>query len=153
MGNLYNIYTRAQALTIKIYSSTNADIQAATSISVSRIKLVIQEARKRGFNETKSRRILNIYLKDAPRSGRLTVRTSAKIQEVIKKVRRDRYSREKSTKQLAFNTNISAKSVWQILKLANFRKTKPTCKPGLTAQIKKDRLKFCIHHKDWTLED
>jgi len=26
MGNLYNIYTRAQALTIKIYGSINADI-------------------------------------------------------------------------------------------------------------------------------
>ena len=79
MGNSYDICTRAQALTMKICGSTNADIQAATGISVSRIKLVVQEAYKRGFNKTKSRRILNIYLKDAPRSGRLTVYTSAKI--------------------------------------------------------------------------
>jgi len=66
-------------------------------MSVSRIKLVIQETRKRGFDETKSRRILDIYLKDAPRLGRPTVRTSAKIQEVIEKVRCDHYGREKST--------------------------------------------------------
>ena len=111
MGNLYDICTRAQALTIKIYGSTNADIQAATGISISRIKSVVQEARKRGFNKAKSHTILNIYLKDAPRSGHPTKRTSAKIQEVIKKVHRDRYGREKSTKQLSLNTNISAKTV------------------------------------------
>ena len=33
------------------------------------------------------------------------------------------------------------------------RKTKPTRKPGLTAQMKKDRLEFCLRHEDWTLED
>jgi len=111
IGNSYNICIKAQALTIKICGSTNADIQAAISMSVSRIKSVVQKARKHRFNETKSRRILDIYLKDAPQSGRLTVYTSAKIQKVIKKVYYDRYGREKSTKQLAFNTNISAKLV------------------------------------------
>ena len=153
MGNSYDICTRAQALTMKIYGSTNADIQAATGMSVSRIKAVVQEARKRGFNETKSRTILNIYLKDAPQSGRPTKCTSTKIQEVIEKVRRDRYGREKSTQQLALDTNISTKTVWRILKSQNFHKTKPTCKPSLSAQMKKDRLEFCLHYKDWTLED
>ena len=66
-------------------------------MSVSRIKSVVQEVRKRGFNEAKSRIILNIYLKDAPWLGRLTKYISAKIREVIKKVYCDRYSREKST--------------------------------------------------------
>ena len=64
MGNSYNICIRAQALTIKICGSTNADIQAATGMSVSRIKSVVQEARKRGFNEAKSRTILNIYFRN-----------------------------------------------------------------------------------------
>ena len=117
-------------------------------MSVSRIKLVVQEARKRGFDETKSRIILNIYLKDAPQSGHPTKRTSAKIREVIKKVRCDRYGREKSTEQLALNTNISARTVYQILKSQNFCKTKPTHKPGLLAQIKKDRFEFCLRYKD-----
>jgi len=102
-------------------------------MSVSRIKSVVQEAQKRGFDETKSRTILDIYLRDVPRSGRLTKRTSAKIQEVIEKVRRDRYGREKSTEQLALDTNLSAKTIWRILKSQNFRKTKATRKPGLLA--------------------
>ena len=48
-------------------------------MSVSCIKLVIQEAWKRGFNEAKSHKILNIYFTDAPQSGRLTKYISAKI--------------------------------------------------------------------------
>ena len=36
----------------------------------------------------------------------------------------------------------------RILKSQNFRKTKATRKPGLLAQIKKDRLKFCLYYKD-----
>ena len=112
MGNSYNICTRAQALTMKICGSTNADIQAATGMSVFRIKLVIQEARKRGFDEAKSCTILDIYLTDAPWSGCPTKCMSAKIQEVIEKVCCDCYGREKSTKQLALDTNISTKIIW-----------------------------------------
>ena len=39
------------------------------------------------------------------------------------------------------------------LKSQNFHKTKPTRKPGLSAQMKKDRLEFCLYYEDWTLED
>ncbi|OCK95289.1 uncharacterized protein K441DRAFT_556752, partial [Cenococcum geophilum 1.58] len=65
--------------------------------------------------------------------GHPTKRTSGKIQEVIKKVRCNRYGREKSTAQLSLNTNISATTIWRILKSQNFCKTKPTYKPGLSA--------------------
>ena len=75
-------------------------------------------------------------------------RTSAKIREVIKKVYRDRYGREKSTEQLALDTNISARTIWRILRSQNFRKTKPTRKPSLLAEMKKDRLKFYLYYKD-----
>ena len=36
---------------------------------------------------------------------------------------------------------------------AGFHKTKPTRKPGLTNKMKMERLKWCLDHKDWTLED
>ena len=122
-------------------------------MSISCIKSVVQEARKRGFDEAKSRTILNIYLKDAPWLGCPTKHTSAKIQEVIEKVCHDCYGREKSTKQLGLDTNISAKTVWWILKSQNFHKTKPTRKPSLSVQMKKDRFEFCLCYKDWKLED
>lgn len=44
-------------------------------------------------------------------------------------------------------------TVWRILRKAGMRKTKPTRKPGLTAKMKKERLEWCMDHKDWTLED
>jgi hypothetical protein len=60
MRTSYNIATRAQALCIKISGAINTDIKAVTGISETRIKNLVKIARKRGFEETKDRRILNI---------------------------------------------------------------------------------------------
>ena len=49
---------------MKISGAINADIKATTGISQTRIKNLVKIARERGFDETKDRRILNIYLKD-----------------------------------------------------------------------------------------
>jgi hypothetical protein len=97
MRTLYNIATRAQVLCIKISGATNTDIKAVTGMSETRIKSLVKIARERGFDETKDRRILNIYLKDGDRLGRPKKRTSAKIEQVLNLIRRDRYRREKST--------------------------------------------------------
>ena len=64
---------------MKISRAINTNIKAATGISETRIKNFIKIARERGFDETKDRRILNIYLKDGDRLGRLKKRMSAKI--------------------------------------------------------------------------
>jgi hypothetical protein len=73
-------------------------------------------------------------------------------------VRLDRYGREKSCADLAgelseIGINISATTIWRILKNAGLRKTKPTRKPGLTKKMKADRLAWCLEHQHWTLED
>ena len=66
MVNHYNITTRAQALTIKIFRLTNAQITAVCGISKAIIKKLVQKACLRGFNKTKDRKILNIYFRDLP---------------------------------------------------------------------------------------
>jgi hypothetical protein len=48
---------------------------------------------------------------------------------------------------------ISAVTVWRILRKAGFRKMKPIRKPGLIKKMKIKCLKWCIEYKDWTLED
>lgn len=48
---------------------------------------------------------------------------------------------------------VSAMTVWRVLKKTGFRKTKPTRKPGLTAEMKKARLDWCLAHRYWTLKD
>jgi hypothetical protein len=48
-------------------------------ISETRIKNLVKIAREWGFDETKDRRILDIYLKDRDQLGRLKRHISAKI--------------------------------------------------------------------------
>jgi len=48
---------------------------------------------------------------------------------------------------------ISGATVRNILHNAGFRKTKPTRKPGLTQKMRQDRLRWCLEHQDWTLDD
>jgi transposase len=64
----------------------------------------------------------------------------------------DHYGREKIYNDIAIEMkkeglDVSATTVWRILKEAGFRKTKPTRKPGLTAVMKKERLKWCLAHR------
>ena len=68
---------------MKISGATNADIKAVMGMSEIRIKNLVKIARERGFDETKDRRILNIYFKDRDRSGHLKKRMSAKIQQIL----------------------------------------------------------------------
>jgi transposase len=77
---------------------------------------------------------------------------------LIQKVRRDRFGREKSCADLARDLsqegiNISATTVWRVLKKAGFKKTKPTRKPRLTQKMREERLQWCKNHEHWTLED
>jgi transposase len=48
---------------------------------------------------------------------------------------------------------ISATIIWRMLKKVGFCKTKPTRKPGLTKKMREEQYKWCLAHKDWTLED
>ena len=59
-------------------------------ISETYIKNLIKITRERGFNKTKNYRILDIYLKDGDRLGCLKKRISAKIQQVLNLIYRDR---------------------------------------------------------------
>lgn len=44
-------------------------------------------------------------------------------------------------------------SVWRILKEAGLNKTKPTRKPGLSEEMRKARLAWCLEKQHWTLDD
>jgi hypothetical protein len=93
-----------------------------------------------------------------PRSGRPTKQTEEMKQSIAAKVRGDRYGRELSSADLAgyLSTDafeISATTIWRCLKNQGFKKTKPTRKPGLTKKMKDERLKWCLDHQDWTLDD
>ncbi len=64
-----------------------------------------QRAIDRGFNHTVNLKILAVYVQDAPRSGRPGI-SLEKQDNVIAKVTKDRFGREKSTRYIAFELQI-----------------------------------------------
>ena len=90
----YDIATRAQALALKISGHSTDEIKQITGISASSINRIVDRAIERGldFNNPV---ILDIHVADSPRSGRPSKQAEAKDQ-VIAKVRRDCYGREKN---------------------------------------------------------
>ena len=95
------------------------------------------------------------HVSDAPRSGRPSKQQNDK-DEVIELIRDDPKVRELNCEAIAQaipHLDVSAQTVWRILKAARFRKKKPTTKPGLSEASKKTRLEFCLQHQHWSLED
>jgi transposase len=155
-----DIATRSLIVTLKsIGKKTSIEISEITGISVRLINQIYARAIERGFEPNhRPLTIRDDWLKDAPRSGRPSKQTPEIQQQVINKVRTDRYGREKNCADIAGELslegfNISAITIWRILRTAGFRKTKPTRKPGLTKKMRQERLQWCLEHKDWTLED
>src|SRR5258708_6134832 len=148
----YDNATRAQALTLKLHGVSNPEIESITGIQPATLHALYKKALSRGLNPTESKRILNHHIEDGKRSGRPTKQTTEVVQDVLSKVCRDRYGREKSCAQIAADLGgrVSDITVWRILKAAGFRKTKPTRKPGLTEEMEKARLQFAREHEHWT---
>jgi transposase len=155
-----DISTRALVVGLKAGSGMiTAQVAAITGLSTRQVNRIYSRAIERGFDpDMRPLTIRDDWLCDAPRSGRPRTATEALKDELVTKVSRDRYAREKSCAELAGDlTNsgfpTSATTVWRVLKKAGYRKTKPTRKPGLTASMRKQRLDWCLAHEHWTLED
>jgi len=159
--NTTDISTRAFIIALKspIVHKTTAEIAAITGLSTRTINHIYARAIDRGFDPNIIPfQIKDEWVEDAPRSGRPTKQIEETVNSILDKVRRDRYGREKTCADLAGDLSedgidISATTVWRILREAGFQKTKPTRKPGLTKRMKDERLQWCLEHEDWTLED
>jgi transposase len=149
-GKYYDVSTRAQALALKAYGASNAEILAATGIQKTTLSQIFDRAIERGF--TPGGPILDQYVADAPKPGRPR-KQDAVHDDVLAKVRTDRYGREKTCQYIAQEIGgVSPMTVWRVLRASGLRKTKPTRKPGLTDEMRQARLQWCLDHKDWTLD-
>ena len=162
MAKESDIALRAVIVTLKSPlsgSKSSKEVSRLTGLSTRQIDRIYRRACDLGFNPTTEPIIIkNEHLEDLPRSGRPSKQTPDNKDLLIKKIRLDRYGREKASAVLAAELTaegiaISAATVRRILKSANFRKTKPTRKPGLTKKMREDRLRWCLEHQNWTLED
>ncbi|KAG7423456.1 hypothetical protein Forpi1262_v015371 [Fusarium oxysporum f. sp. raphani] len=157
-----DIATRALVVTLKAPcggAKTSLEIEAITGIPRRTIDSIYARAIKNGFEPNeRPLRIINAWLEDRPRSGRPSKCTAENQELIIAKVSRDRFGREKTAADIAGDLSsqgieISKTTVKKILKEAGYKKTKPTRKPGLTVAMRKERLNWCIAHRDWSLED
>lgn len=143
-----DIATRALVVALKAPCSgkTTEEVAAITGLSTRQINRIYARAIYRGFDPNLRPLVIrDEYLRDAPRSGRPPKQTEETKKEVFSKVRRDRYGREKSCADIAGELSLqgcdlSAMTVWRVLRKARFRKTKPTRKPGLTKKMRRERL-------------
>ena len=142
-----DIATRALVVTLKFSGKTTLEVAGLAGISARQVDRIYAKAIERGFDPACRPLLLkDDYLIDAPRSGRPSKQTDEIKEAIAKKVRRDRYGREKTYADIAAELSqeglpISAVMVWKVLKQLGFRKTKPTRKPGLTKKMKADRLR------------
>ncbi|KAJ5211837.1 uncharacterized protein N7498_003483 [Penicillium cinerascens] len=151
----YDIAMRAVVITMKALGIPPLTISAMTGIPTRTINTIWDRAIERGFNPRQQPLIVtDAYVADAPRSGRPKKQTPELVATVLAKVRRDRYGREKTYADIASElSNISAMTVWRVLRSSGLKKTKPTRKPSLTARMRTERLAWCLEHRHWTLED
>lgn len=154
-----DIATRALIIGLKSSGKTSTEVSELTRISVRTINDIYARAIKRGFDPNlRPLEICDAYLADAPRSGRPKKQTTEARDKILSKVRFDRYGREKTCADIAGELSsegidMSASTVWRILRKAGLKKTKPTRKPGLTPKMKRERLNWCYEHRYWTLEE
>ncbi len=99
------------------------------------------------------------YVDDAPRPGR--PKTSTFIANlIVKTITTNSTTRGFFCSRIAYKVNktpgiqpVSASTVYRVLKEHGYGVFKRIVKPGLTSDQMKERLKWCLDYKDWTLED
>jgi len=155
MAPPHDMATRAQVVTLKALGLKNSEIERQTGIKTRTINSIYDRAIQRGFDPNAEQRVVHDnHVQNASRPGRPSKQTEDIKEDILNKVRQDRYGREKTCAYIAAEMGgISAMTVWRVLRKAGMKKTKPTRKPGLTKKMKEERLAFCRHHQHWTLED
>ncbi|KAI5805603.1 hypothetical protein DFH27DRAFT_480308 [Peziza echinospora] len=106
----WEISQRAVAVACKAIKMKNSEITILTGMPERTIQSVYKKARKRGFDPSMSKVVLDAYVIDAPRSGRPPISDDIKKQ-VESKVQRDCYGRKKSCWQIGLELGISPMSV------------------------------------------
>ncbi|RMZ70793.1 Transposable element Tcb2 transposase [Pyrenophora seminiperda CCB06] len=138
-----DIPTRAIIVALKSPFGGKSSIQISeiTGVSPRTVNSIYTRAISRGFEPNAATlKVLPEHLVDVPRSGR--PRKQDDLDEAtIEAVRKDSQGRQKSYADIAadlslYGYNVSASTVWRVLKASAAKKTKRTRKPGLTTRIR-----------------
>jgi hypothetical protein len=134
-------------------------ITALTHVSKSQIYKIYDKAIERGYNPKVSKIVLLKYVVDAPKPGRPKT-SPVVVDHILRILTKNSTTRSYSAARLAYEVSsipgiatISASTVYRVLKTEGYSVCKQTVKPGLTMDMKKARLAWCLLHEHWTLED
>lgn len=151
----YDLTTRAQAITLKLYGASYEKIEEICGIKKRMVQRYLQTAKERGYDPLVDSTLKDEYLIDAPRSGRPRKLTKEQEMSLCQSITVDRNNREKPSLIIATeygDVKISASTVQRILRKHGIKKRKATWKPGLTKKMQAERLAFCLEHQYWTSE-
>jgi hypothetical protein len=116
---------------------TTAYIEVKMGVKERLQRNIRRKAIERRFDSKEDPCILESYVIDGKRSGRLNKITTDQEEKLLSIVQNDHSGREKLSEVLAYETNMSNTSALWILAKNEFKNVKPTTKPGLTPQISK----------------
>ena len=131
--------TRLQALALAEADIATKIVTAITEISRFTISRLQKQARNREYDLSNSKKLLLSYVSNVPRSGRPSVITPELESAILASIRKNRYSREKTSFMLAAEQEILFTTVLRVLRRNNFRSCKTTKKPSLTEAMMKAR--------------
>jgi len=119
---------------------------------VSTVYWIWQTAQKWGYDPAVSTVLKDKYVKKThPDHSQVFNKKVEKA--VVAVVERNQFEWEKNLKTIALDTDMSAMTVWWILKWLGYEKRRPSWKPDLTPTMKEACLQFALWHQNWTLKD
>src|SRR5450432_3174202 len=155
----HTIGARIQALTYLELGLPIFQIINKTGISKTRIYAIRKEALLRGWDPNISTIIEVYHVDDSTRSGRPKISQEV-IDLILETVTKNSITRGWSCKRIAYEVTsksskykVSTTTIWRTLKEHGYSSYKRTMKPGLKLEDKERRLKWCLDHEDWLLED
>ncbi|KAF2271287.1 uncharacterized protein EI97DRAFT_350703, partial [Westerdykella ornata] len=94
----YEIATQAQVVALRLYGAPSSKVEELTGVGERTQRAMVKKAKNRGFDGSL---LLNIHIEDGAHTDATCKRTPFFAKELVEKVRKDRYSREKTLEILA----------------------------------------------------
>jgi len=153
-GSRHSIGARIQALTYLELGLPIFQIEAKTGIKKTQIYNIRKKALLRGWIPDTI--IETYHIDDSSHSGR-PITSQEVIDLILETVTKNSTTRgwscERIAQEVSLKSKVSASTVYRILKKHGYSSFKRTMKPGLKLEDKAKRLKWCLDHEDWILED
>jgi transposase len=160
-SHYHTVGTRMLALTRKRDGIPIPHITLELSMSKSAINKLQEKAISRRWspNPVRKQVVEPHHVDDAPRSGRPKTST-ATAELILKTMLKNSTTRGWSCKRIASEVSaipgwqvVSPSTVYRVLIEHGYGVYKRTVKPRLTKEQMEERLKWCLEHAHWTLED